>query len=97
MKCGGLYTALQINAIAEASGIRCMLGCMMESRIGIAAGAALVASRPNFIYGDLDSFLHFKENDQVRGGFTSDGPYITLSDGYGLGSPTSRWGQFDTR
>ena len=62
-----------------------MLGCMMESRIGIAAGAALVASRPNFIYGDLDSFMYFKENEKIRGGFTCDGPYITLSDEYGLG------------
>lgn len=85
MKCGGLYRALQINSIAEASGIECMLGCMMESRIGIAAGAALVVSRPNFVYGDLDSFMYFKENEKIRGGFTCDGPYITLSDEYGLG------------
>lgn len=85
MKCGGLYRALQINSIAEASGVRCMLGCMMESRVGISAGAALVASRQNFIYGDLDSFMYFKEDERIRGGFTCDGPHITLSDEYGLG------------
>ncbi|MTI47161.1 mandelate racemase/muconate lactonizing enzyme family protein [Sporosalibacterium faouarense] len=85
MKCGGIYKALQINTIAEASGVQCMLGCMMESRIGISAGIALVTSRQNFVYGDLDSFMYFKEDDIFRGGFTYKGPDITLSDDYGLG------------
>ncbi|TQI69055.1 dipeptide epimerase [Clostridium sp. KNHs216] len=85
MKCGGLYRALQINTIAETNGVRCMLGCMMESRISISAGAALVASRPNFIYGDLDSFFYFKESPEIRGGFTCNGPRLQLSEEYGLG------------
>lgn len=85
MKCGGLYKALQINAIAEANGNQCMIGCMMESRIGISAAAALVAARSNIVYGDLDSFLYLKEDGRIQGGITSEGPLITLSERYGLG------------
>jgi len=85
MKCGGLYRAAQINSVAEAAGIRCMLGCMLESRVGISAGAALVAARPNFLYGDLDSFLYFKDNGRIDGGFTFKDGRITFSEAYGLG------------
>jgi L-alanine-DL-glutamate epimerase-like enolase superfamily enzyme len=85
MKCGGLYRALQINAIAEASGINCMLGCMLESRLSIAAGAALVASHPNFIYADLDSFLEFSDTSLLRSGFDYQTPMIHLSEKPGIG------------
>lgn len=85
MKCGGLYRALQINSVAEASGINCMLGCMLESRLSIAAGAALVASHPNFIYADLDSFLEFSDTSLLRTGFDYHAPMIHLSDKPGIG------------
>lgn len=85
MKCGGIYRALQINAIAEAAGIRCMLGCMLESRLSIAAGAALVASNRNFVQADLDSFLEFSDNSMIRTGFSFTAPYITLSEKPGIG------------
>lgn len=85
MKCGGIYRALQINAIAEAANVNCMLGCMLESRLAIAAGAALVASHPNFIYGDLDSFVDYADTDLLVKGFTYYAPYIRLSDKPGIG------------
>ncbi len=85
MKCGGLYRAIQINSIAEASGVKCMLGCMMESKLAISAGAALVASRNNFLYGDLDSFLYFKDNNRIKGGFSIDGSVIKFNEEYGHG------------
>lgn len=85
MKSGGIFKALQINNIAQAAGVRCMLGCMMESRIGIAAGAALVASRTNFIYGDLDSTMFFAEINQIYGGFSQDGHIYRLDQGCGPG------------
>lgn len=85
MKCGGLYRALQINSIAEAAGINCMLGCMLESRLSIAAGAALVASHPNFIFADLDSFLEFSDTSLVKSGFTYQTPFIHLSEKPGIG------------
>jgi L-alanine-DL-glutamate epimerase-like enolase superfamily enzyme len=85
MKCGGLYRGMQINTIAESAGVKCMLGCMMESNLAITAGAALVASRSNFVYGDLDSVFHHKGNPRIRGGATASGGILTLSEKPGLG------------
>ncbi|CDZ75570.1 L-Ala-DL-Glu_epimerase [Peptoniphilus sp. ING2-D1G] len=85
MKAGGLFKALQINAICEAAGIKCMVGCMSETRIGIAAGAALTAAKKNIEYADLDSYRMVEEIPFVKGGFTQDGGIITLSEKPGLG------------
>ena len=85
MKCGGIYPALQINAIAEAAGVRCMLGCMLESRLGIGAGAHLVAARPNFVYADLDSFVDFDDSGLVEASFVVDPPHIRLGEEPGIG------------
>lgn len=67
VKSGGINTALKINSIAEAAGIRCMVGCFGESRLGLSAAAHLAAARSNICFIDLDSALHFRE-DPVRGG-----------------------------
>ena len=85
MKSGGLYRAMQINSICEAAGVACMVGCMLEGRIGIAAGAALVASHPNFHFADLDSFLYYEDTAEIKGGFTANGGDIVLSEEPGLG------------
>ena len=85
MKCGGLYRATQINTIAEGAGVRCMLGCMMESHVSISAGAALVAARQNIVYGDLDSIFHHKGNPRIVGGVTANGGELVLSEKHGLG------------
>jgi L-alanine-DL-glutamate epimerase-like enolase superfamily enzyme len=49
MKCGGLAEALRMAEFARAEGWVVMLGCMIESSVGIAA-AAHVAS----LAGELD-------------------------------------------
>ena len=85
MKCGGLYRAGQICAISEAAGLRCMLGCMMESRLAIAAAAAFVAARPNVIYADLDSFHEFDDTSIIKSAFSFEAPMLTLSESPGLG------------
>lgn len=85
MKCGGIYPAIQINTIAEVAGANCMVGCMMESRLGITAGASLIASSKNIIHCDLDSFLYLKDTETIQGGFNVEGPNITLTDEPGLG------------
>lgn len=85
MKSCGLYDALRINAIAEAAGVSCMLGCMMESRLGIAAGAALIAACQNFRYADLDSTMFTQDHPDIRGGYQADGPILRLGDAYGVG------------
>ena len=56
MKCGGIREALKINAICEAAGIECMLGCMAEeSNLGITAAASLGAAVKNITRADLDA------------------------------------------
>lgn len=55
MKCGGLTDALRIIACAQSHGLKTMIGCMSESSIAIAAGAALSGVLD---YVDLDSHLN---------------------------------------
>lgn len=54
MKSGGLYEALKINSIAEASSVECFVGGMGETSIGQAAALHLLASRSNIRYGDVE-------------------------------------------
>lgn len=84
MKAGGLLPALKINTICEAANIRCMVGCMVESRISITAAASLVAAQRNITEADVDSFMYFRD-DTIRGGFEVTGGKITLSEEPGLG------------
>lgn len=86
-KSGGIATALKINAIAEAAGIKCMIGCFGESRLGLSAAAHLAMAKPNIHFIDLDSAYYFVE-DPVIGGmsYKHNGPEIILPDTPGLGA-----------
>lgn len=84
-KSGGIHTALKINAIAESTGIHCMVGCMMESRLGLTAAAHLVSARPNIRYADLDGHFALK-SDPVIGGAQYNVGEITLPDTPGHGA-----------
>ncbi|MBS4054102.1 MAG: dipeptide epimerase [Thermaerobacter sp.] len=84
MKTGGIHNALKINALAESCGVECMIGCMIENKIGITAAAHLAAGKKNITRMDLDApFLLAKEF--VAGGVSFDGPRIVLPDAPGLG------------
>ena len=54
MRCGGIHAALQLIASARSFGLKVMLGCMIESSLGISAGATL---SPLADYADLDLYL----------------------------------------
>ncbi len=84
MKAGGLYRANQINAIAEAAGIKCMVGSMLETKISVTAAAHLGASHMNIEMFDLDAPSLLAE-DPVQGGIEIDGPIIKLPEKPGLG------------
>lgn len=87
-KAGGIHTALKINAIAEAAGCKCMIGCFGESRLALSASAHLAMARPNITFLDLDSAYAFK-SDPVMGGMRYDetvGGVIHLAEGPGLGA-----------
>ena len=86
MKCGGLYPAEKINAVAEANHVQCMVGCMLESKVSIAAGAGFVAAKNNVTEADCDSFMSAVDPEMgMPGGFTVEGGVYTLSEEPGLG------------
>lgn len=84
-KSSGIWGAEQINAIAESAGVNTMLGCMLETKVGLTAAAHFVAAHKNVHFADLDGFLTFKAPAWLHGGFENDGGVFTLSDEPGLG------------
>ena len=85
MKSGGILSGLKIAYLGQAAGLRCMIGCMLESNLSISAGAHLHASQPNIIFADLDSSFFLKE-DPVIGWITIDKGIVTLPDQPGIGA-----------
>lgn len=84
-KSGGIYEALAINAVFEAAGMACMIGCMSESRLALSASAHLASARQNIRFCDLDSCFEHAD-DPVRGGIRYNGYQITLPDTPGIGA-----------
>jgi len=79
-KCGGIREALRMIHVAKAHGLKVMLGCMIESSVGIAAAAHL-GSLADFL--DLDGNL-LVSNDPYEG-LRLDKGKLFLSDLPGLG------------
>jgi L-alanine-DL-glutamate epimerase-like enolase superfamily enzyme len=84
MKCGGVWPALRIAAIAETAEVSLMWGCMDESRISIAAALHAAFSSPATRYLDLDGSLDLAR-DVVTGGFTLEDGVMRTTDAPGLG------------
>ncbi len=84
MKAGGLYPAAQIAAIAAAAGMDCMMGCMLESKIGITAAASLSAGLSCIVKNDLDA-ADLMAADPVRGGIHYERDELVLPQAPGLG------------
>lgn len=85
-KSGGIYNALKINAVAEASGIKCQVGCMSESRYALTALMHFVFSSKNIVHYDIDSSLML-DADPVIGGIEYKGQgRWELGDEIGIGA-----------
>ncbi|MFS0654421.1 mandelate racemase/muconate lactonizing enzyme family protein [Bacillus sp. 179-C3.3 HS] len=84
MKSGGIKEALKINALAEACGVQCMVGSMIETKLGITAAAHLAASQPNMTRYDFDAPLMLAD-DVIDGGIVYEGNDIFLPSQHGLG------------
>lgn len=90
LKAGGIAQTLKIAHIAEGFGVTCMMGCMLESKIGVSAAAALAASLPIVTRIDLDApMLHAADVLQGGGVLCTGGPVLTLQGSLpGLGIKT---------
>jgi L-alanine-DL-glutamate epimerase-like enolase superfamily enzyme len=80
MKCGGMFEAFRMIQIAKSLGLKTMLGCMIESSVGVTAAAHL---SPLVDYADLDGNLLIA-NDPYSGVKVREGKLI-LPDRPGLG------------
>jgi L-alanine-DL-glutamate epimerase-like enolase superfamily enzyme len=79
-KCGGIRPAIQMIHTARSAGMKVMLGCMVETSVGIAAAAHL---GPMVDFIDLDGHL-LLANDPFEGLGGANGR-LTLNDRPGLG------------
>ncbi len=85
MKTGGLSRAIQIADIAGIHGIDCMMGCMLESSVSVAAAAHLAAAKSQVITKiDLDG-PSLCVSDPVIGATVFNEAEITLGDVPGFG------------
>jgi L-alanine-DL-glutamate epimerase-like enolase superfamily enzyme len=85
MKCGGLSNAIRIADICASYGVECMIGCMVESSISVAAAVHLGVAKSDVITkADLDG-PSLSVYDPVTGGVTFNESEISISDAPGLG------------
>lgn len=84
MKSGGIYQAQIINQMAETAGIECMVGSMIETKLGITAAAHFAASKKNITRFDFDAPLMLAK-ESISGGIKYNGRTITLPERTGLG------------
>lgn len=79
-KCGGLTPAVRMLRRARQHGMQTMVGCMVESSIGISAAAQLL---PLLDHADLDGALLISADPGM--GATVDQGAVTLPDRFGNG------------
>ncbi|MFD4326649.1 dipeptide epimerase [Nocardioides sp. NPDC058538] len=83
-KCGGITPAIELLEVAKRHGLGRLVGCMMESHLGIGAAAALVAALGIPGEQDLDAGWWAKASPYI-GGTGYDGPRILFPEAPGLG------------
>ena len=85
MKTGGISNAIRIADIAAMHGVECMIGCMLESSISVAAAVHVAVAKADVITKvDLDgpSLCTF---NPVDGGVLFNESEITITGAPGLG------------
>ncbi len=85
MKAGGLLRATKIYAIAEAAGLPTIVGSMLESSLGSAAGMHLAAAKPGIIACEAIGPAFLRKD--IASGFTVDFErrIIPVPEGPGMG------------
>lgn len=80
----GIVEALDIAAVARASGMSLMIGGNVESILAMTVSASLASGLGGFTHVDLDTPLFFAENP-FSGGFEMAGPKLLLAQEPGHG------------
>ncbi|QZT35327.1 dipeptide epimerase [Caldalkalibacillus thermarum TA2.A1] len=92
MKCGGIFKAELINRMAEACGVECMVGSMIESFISVTAAAHFAASKRNITRFDFDAPLMLTSKN-IEGGISYEGNKVRLPNRPGMGIiSVKEWG-----
>jgi L-alanine-DL-glutamate epimerase-like enolase superfamily enzyme len=84
-KSGGIRHALEVAAIADAAGIKCMVGCMLESRLGLGAAVHFARAAGCVEFYDLDMCFEHTE-ELIDGGLSVKNGMISIPDEPGIGA-----------
>ena len=84
MKTGGIWNALKICELARQHHMDCMIGCMLESQVAVAAAAHLCGGQSVITMADLDG-PSLCASEPFPGGPVCDGPTIRLCGSPGIG------------
>lgn len=85
-KSGGIHEALKIHKVAQDFDIPCMIGGMLESRLGLAAKLHMAYALPGIQFFDLDTCMVGHLENPVIGGIRYEGFSVHASEGYGIGA-----------
>jgi L-alanine-DL-glutamate epimerase-like enolase superfamily enzyme len=82
-KLGGLLAAFRVGCRARELGMKIMVGGMVETRLGMTAGAHLACALQGVDFVDLDT-AWLLAGDPYRGGYVADGPRYVIPDAPGF-------------
>jgi L-alanine-DL-glutamate epimerase-like enolase superfamily enzyme len=85
-KSGGILEAQKIHEIALQTGVKCMIGGMLETRLALSANLHFALASPNVIFFDMDSALLGHLADPVTGGITYSGYVVDVPETPGIGA-----------
>lgn len=88
-KSGGISNAIKIADTAKKFNTPCMLGGMVESRLGLTAKVHLAMAHENIQFYDLDTCLLGHLEDPVVGGAVYNQFFLELPDVPGIGADLS--------
>lgn len=86
MKCGGPTNALKMISLAKKANVSVMIGCMIETRLGITTGLHVAQSQDIVRYIDLDGCFDLKVDIVSSGGaiLKNGKEFVTKGPGLGL-------------
>lgn len=85
-KSGGILEAQKIHEVALQTGVKCMIGGMLETRLALSANLHFALASPNVVFFDMDSALLGHLADPVIGGLIYNGYQVDVPDTPGIGA-----------